>query len=479
MTQKIDMFIGGNTVPPASGEYFDTINPADGSVLAQLPRGNSQDVEQAVQAASDAAESWAATDPTERGKILKRLAALIEADAERLGKIESDDMGMPSEASPDIIRASAEFFEFYGGLTHTLQGNTLPTDPGKFVYTQYEPYGVVGVITPWNAPLNQAARSVAPALAAGNTVVLKPSEWASVTTLELGELAAKAGMPPGVLNVICGYGHEAGSPLVEHPLVSKVAFTGSVGTGQAIGRAAADKVMPVTLELRGKSPNIVFEDANLEAAIPMVLFGFIANSGQICSSGTRVLVQRSIYEKFSQMIAGAAQQIPIGRDETFPTLGPIANRMQYEKVLGYFESARQEGATILTGGEPATGDDLDDGLYIKPTVFADVTMDMKVVKEEIFGPAGVLIPFDTEEEAVQIANDTEYGLCSGLWTQDVSRAHRVASKIKAGTVYVNTYHDHTVSAPVGGYKKSGIGRERGIQALQQYSQVKNVTMHLI
>jgi aldehyde dehydrogenase (NAD+) len=300
-----------------------------------------------------------------------------------------------------------------------------------------------------------------------------------VTTLELGELAAKAGMPPGVLNVICGYGHEAGSPLVEHPLVSKVAFTGSVGTGQAIGRAAADKVMPVTLELGGKSPNIVFEDANLEAAIPMVLFGFIANSGQICSSGTRVLVQRSIYEKFSQMIAGAAQQIPIGRDETFPTLGPIANRMQYEKVLGYFESARQEGATILTGGEPATGDDLDDGLYIKPTVFADVTMDMKVVKEEIFGPAGVLIPFDTEEEAVQIANDTEYGLCSGLWTQDVSRAHRVASKIKAGTVYVNTYHDHTVSAPVGGYKKSGIGRERGIQALQQYSQVKNVTMHLI
>lgn len=479
MANKLSNFIAGKYQAPSAGNYLETFDPSNGALIAELPRSNEEDVNLAVASSAAAAEAWGEMTPMERGRILHKLAQKLHEHKDELAALESQDMGMPTEASPGIIEGSADFFEYYAGLAPSIHGDTIPGEPNKFVYTRQEPYGVVGIITPWNAPLNQAARSVAPALAAGNTVVLKPSEHASLTTLRLGELAFEAGLPEGVLNVITGFGHECGSPIVTHPDVSKVTFTGSVKTGQVIGQLAAEKVMPVTLELGGKSPNIIFEDANLEAAIPMALFGFIANSGQICSSGTRVLVQRSIYEKFSQMIAGAAKQIPIGIDKPFPNLGPIANKMQYDKVLSYFESAKAEGATVLAGGKPATGDGLDGGLYIEPTIFADVNLDMRIVKEEIFGPAGVLIPFDTEEEAIKIANNTDYGLCSGIWTSDVSRVHRVAPKIKAGTVYVNTYHDHTVSAPVGGYKKSGIGRERGIQALKSYTQTKNVTINLI
>lgn len=475
----VNMFIGGEGHRPASGEYFDAINPATGKIEAKIAKGNAEDVDAAVKNAAQAQREWADMNPHARGKILRKVAEAIETNAALLSGLETRDMGMPSQAAPMTIHGAAEYFDFYGSLAATVHGETIPVSTDRFDYTLYDPYGVVGMICPWNAPVNQAARGAAPALAAGNAVVLKPSEHSSSATVELCRIAVEAGLPAGLMNCVTGYGAEAGAALTAHTGVEKIAFTGSVGTGRVIGKAAADRVVPVTLELGGKSPDIVFEDAKLEAAVPKVLFGFILNSGQICTSGTRVIVQRSIYEKFGQMLAGAAKQIPIGVDKPFPTLGPIANQMQFDKVMGYLESAEKEGATLLTGGRRATGEGLDDGLYVEPTIYSDVSLDMTVVKEEIFGPVGVLIPFDTEEEAIAIANDTDLGLAAGLWTQDASRAHRVARQLQAGTIYINDWHAQAVEVPMGGFKRSGIGRERGIQAIKSYMQSKSITQALI
>ncbi len=476
--QTYGQFIDGDFQAPASGEYLDSINPANGTLAARIAKGNNVDVDAGVAAAKAAAAEWAAMRPLERGRILTDLGRKLRDNIGLLARLESLEMGAPVAACAMLLGTAAAYFEYYGGLAPSLQGETIPVGPEQHSYTVYEPYGVVGVITPWNAPLNQSARSIAPALAAGNCIVHKPSEYTSVTALVFAQLAVDAGLPRGVWNVITGLGADTGEALVAHNDVSKIGFTGSVRTGQAIGAIAAEKVMAVTLELGGKSPDIVFEDADLQAATMGVLLGFVANSGQVCLAGSRVLIQRSIYDQFSQMLAGAVQHIPLGCDKPMPTLGPIANQDQYEKVLNYFEVAKEDGATLLAGGEKAEGEGLENGYYIKPTIYGDVSNDMRIAREEIFGPVGVLIPFDTEEEAIAIANDTEYGLAAGIWTQNLSRAHRVASRVQAGQIYVNYYLEGSVEHPLGGYKKSGIGREKGMVALKQYAQLKNISIKL-
>lgn len=471
-------FIGGAFCDPAGQDHIVSINPCDQSVAARIAKGTASDVDAAVEAARNAYDEWAQMRPLERGKILISVGRALEAEAARFARLESIEMGQPAAAALGPILGAANYFQFYGGLAPSIHGDTIQVGPAQHSYTTHEPYGVVGVITPWNLPLNQAARSTAPALAAGNVVVHKPSEMTSVTALEFAELAVKAGLPHGVYNVITGLGAEVGPPLVSSPAVAKVAFTGSIPTGQEIAGVAADKIMPVTLELGGKSPSIVFEDADLDKVLPSIVAGCLGNSGQVCLAGTRILIQKSIYDEVSAKLTAAFEAMPVGIDNDLPTLGPIANEMQYRKVLDYFAVAEQDGATLLTGGGKATGTGLEKGFYIQPTLYGDVSNAMRIAQEEIFGPVGVLIPFVDEAEAVAIANDIQYGLAAGIFTENLGRAHRVAAQVQAGQIYVNYYLEPSIEHPLGGYKKSGIGREKGMMALKQYTQVKNVIMNL-
>ena len=407
-------FINAEYIDPANGKYLDSINPDDQSLVTKIAAGSAEDVDKAVAAAKSAGAAWADMRPLERGKIIARVGRMLEERIEEFSAAESAEMGVPGMGAFGTMATASNYFQYYGGLAASLQGEHIPVGPEQHSYTVHEPYGVVGVITPWNAPLNQACRGIAPALAVGNTVVHKPSEYTSATALMFAEMAVEAGLPEGVLNVVTGAGAEAGEALVSHDDVNKIAFTGSIRAGREIGKIAAEKIMPVTLELGGKSPDIIFDDADLEAALPGALFAFLANSGQVCLAGTRILVQRSIADKFAEMMGAAAQKMPIGRDEPFPSLGPIANEMQFDKVLDYFKVAEKDGAKLVTGGKRAEGKGLDKGFYVEPTVYVDVTNDMRIAREEIFGPVGVIIPFDTEEEAIEIANDTDYGLAAGL-----------------------------------------------------------------
>lgn len=476
--EQYGLYINGQFVEPLSGEYTESINPADQSVVTRVARGNEADLEAAINAAEAAQQEWADMRPLERGKILISVGREMEKHLPAFAKAESDEMGMPIPFAMSVLQGAANYYQYYGGLAPSIQGDHIDVGPNQHSYTIHDPYGVVGVITPWNVPLNQSARSIAPALASGNCVVHKPAESTSLTALMFSEIAEKAGLPAGVLNVLTGSGRKIGMAMARHEKIGKIAFTGSQAVGEQIGAIAGERIIPVTLELGGKSPDIIFEDADLSEAIPSVVSAFVANSGQICTAGTRVLIQRSIYDKVSAMIKGAVENLPLGVDKPFPTLGPIANESQYNTVLNYFEVAKQDGAKLVTGGEKATGEGLDQGFYIKPTVYADVNNNMRIAREEIFGPVGVLIPFDTDEEAIAIANDSDFGLAAGVWTQNLSRAHRVARKIESGQVFVNYYMEGGCEHPLGGYKKSGIGREKGIVALKAYTQLKNITMKL-
>ena len=410
-------YINATWVEPATGAYFDTDNPYTGAVWAQIAKGNREDVDRAVAAAKAAFESgpWADMGPTARGKLLVKLADIIEREAERLGELEVRDNGKLIAEMGAQTRYLAEWYRYYGGLADKIEGAVLPSDrPGIFNYTKYEPLGVVAMITPWNSPLMLLAWKLAPALAAGNTAVVKPSEFTSASALEFMDLIQEAGFPDGVVNCVTGFGSEVGAPLVEHADVAKVAFTGSDGAGQKIYEAAAKKIMPVTLELGGKSPNIVFEDADFEAAVMGVISGIFAATGQTCIAGSRLLVQRSIHDKFVKRLVEVAGGAKIGDPMSADThVGPVTTPAQYEKILQYIKAAHADGAVCVLGGKPCADENAKGGRFIEPTIFTGVSNDMRIAQEEVFGPILSVIPFDTEEDAIGIGNDIMFGLAAG------------------------------------------------------------------
>ncbi len=473
-----DHYIGGAASAPAAGAYFDTDNPYTGEIWAQVARGGPEDADRAVQAAKAAFDTgdWAEMRPTMRGKLLVRLAEIIEREAPRLGELEVRDNGKLIAEMGAQTKYLAEWYRYFGGLADKVEGAVLPSDrPGIFNFTRYEPLGVIAMITAWNSPLLLLAWKLAPALAAGNTAVIKPSEYTSVSTLEFMELVKEAGFPDGVVNCITGFGAEVGQPLVDHPDVAKVAFTGSDMAGQRIYESAAKKIMPVTLELGGKSPNIVFEDADFEASVMGAISGIFAATGQTCIAGSRLLVQRSIHDRFVERLVEVAGAAKIGDPMSMDThVGPVTTAPQYEKILHYMDVACEDGATCVLGGKPYSGEGAKGDRFVEPTIFTGVTNDMRIAQEEVFGPILSVIPFDTEDDAVAIGNDIVFGLAAGVWTSDIGRALRMSERLKAGTVWVNTYRAVSFMSPFGGYKRSGQGRESGQQAIKDFMQVKSV-----
>ncbi|MEM7426535.1 MAG: aldehyde dehydrogenase [Pseudomonadota bacterium] len=475
--QNYQHYINGEWVDPDSGEWFDTDNPYTGETWARIARGNAADADRAVAAAKDAYEgAWGALKPTARGKLLTKLADLIADEAERLGEIEVRDNGKLIAEMGAQTKYMAEWYRYYGGLADKIEGAVIPTDKeGVFNFTRYEPLGVVGLITPWNSPLLLLAWKLAPALAAGNTAVIKPSEFTSASTLEFMSLIEAAGFPPGVVNVVTGFGVEVGAPVVEHRDVAKVAFTGSDVSGQKIYESAARQIKPVTLELGGKSPNIVFDDADIEAAVMGAISGIFAATGQTCIAGSRLLLQKSIHNQFVDRIVEVAESAKIGDPMSFDThVGPVTTPPQYQKILNYIDVAKQDGAKCVLGGSPYTGPGAKGSQFVQPTIFTDVDNTMRIAQEEVFGPVLGIIPFDTEEDAVRIANDVNFGLAAGVWTTNIGRAIRMSERLKAGTVWVNTYRAVSYTSPFGGYKRSGLGRESGLEGIKHFMQVKSV-----
>ncbi|MEO3788468.1 aldehyde dehydrogenase family protein [Actinocorallia sp. B10E7] len=476
------IIIGGRAAGAAEGGEIETLDPATGEVLTRIAAGTAADVDRAVAAASAAFPSWRELSPDARGRLLSDLSVLIEENAGELAMLETLDNGKPMTESLYLdVGLAAQSWRYYAGWPTKLSGQTPPISPmvgQSFVYTRREPLGVVGAIVPWNFPLLMATWKLAPALAAGNTVVLKPSEMTSLSALRLVELAAEAGFPPGVINLVTGYGHQAGQALIEHPGVAKISFTGSTATGRRIVTASAGSLKKLTLELGGKSANIVFPDADLALAAQGALTGIFLNQGQVCCAGSRLMVHRDAHDDLVGELEKAAREIRLGHGLADDTeMGPLVSATQLERVMRYVESGRDQGATLVCGGERPDGP-LSDGYYLRPTIFTDVRDDMAIASEEIFGPVLSVLTFDDEEEAVRRANSTEYGLAAGVWTSDIKRAHRVAHGLQAGTVWVNTYNMLDPAAPFGGYKASGYGRDLGEESLLGFTQTKSVWVGL-
>ena len=470
---RLGHWIDGASVVPDGGEWLEQVSPMTGRPSVSVAAGTAADVDRAVAAARAAQDGWRHFVAAERGRLMLALAQALRANRQVLAEMERADTGKPMATALAEVEGSAAYFEFYAGLVYLPVGDVLDVAPDQHVFTRREPYGIIGIITPWNLPLNQAARAIAPALVAGNVVVAKPSEVTSQTTVALARLATEVGFPDGVLNVVLGTGPMVGEAIVCHPEVRKVAFTGSVGVGRAIGRVAADRIIPLTLELGGKSANIVFEDADLDRAAADAVKGFTVNAGQVCSAGTRLLVQRSIYAGFLERVAALVETVVPGEN-----LGPMITPAQFAQVQRYFGVAEADGARTLTGGTVAQVPGEEGGFYVRPTVYADVDNSMRIAQEEVFGPVLVAIPFDTEDEAVAIANDSDYGLIGTVWSRDISRALRVADRIEAGQVFVNVWNTMSVQTPFGGHKNSGYGREKGIEAIHHYSHLKTVTVKI-
>jgi acyl-CoA reductase-like NAD-dependent aldehyde dehydrogenase len=471
-------FINGSDTHPAGGAWLDSTNPFTGEVWARIARGDRADVERAVGAAHAAMTTgpWSKYSASQRGAAMRRLADLIGAHREHLAQTEVSDNGKLLAEMKGQVNGLIDYWHYFAGLADKIQGDTIPVEkPDTVAFTTREPIGVVAALTAWNSPLGFVALKCAPALAAGCAVVVKPSEFASVSTLVFAALTREAGIPDGVFNVVTGLGQEAGAALVEHPDVALVSFTGSDETGARIYSRAAQDLKRVALELGGKSPNIVFEDADLDLAAAGVVSGIFGAAGQMCTAGSRLLVQSSIRERFTAAVLERAREIKLG-DPMDPAtnVGPIATAPQFDKILHYIDVARSDGATCLLGGQRATGEGLGAGQFVEPTIFGNVTPQMRIAREEVFGPILSIIEFDSEADAVRIANDAAYGLVAGVWTTNVSRALRMTKALKVGTVWVNIYRTYSYMVPFGGVKRSGLGRESGIESLNEYLETKSV-----
>jgi acyl-CoA reductase-like NAD-dependent aldehyde dehydrogenase len=480
--RKYQLLIDGKWVDAESGKTFSTPNPATGATLAEVAEADKADVDKAVAAARKAFEGpWSKMSARDRGRLLYKLSQLIEARSGELAALETADNGKPIRESQYVdLPQVVENFEYFAGWATKIEGETIPVPGQMFNYTLREPVGVCGQIIPWNFPLLMAAWKLAPALAAGNTVVLKPAEQTPVTAMELGKLIQEAGFPDGVVNIVPGYGETAGAALASHTGIDKVAFTGSTEVGKLIAKAAADNLTKVSLELGGKAPNIVFADADLEQAVNGAMMGIFFNQGQVCCAGSRLFLDERVKDEFLDRFKERAGRVKVGDPMDKATqMGPQVSSEQLDRIKGYVDIAKQEGATVLTGGAPpALEGDFAGGYFFQPTIFGEVKNTMRVAQEEIFGPVTSVITFTDEDDLIRQANETVFGLSAGIWTKDITRAHRFAKAIRAGTIWINTFNMFNAASPFGGFKQSGYGREMGRHALELYTQVKSVWVDL-